>query len=205
MFAVGHVALGYLSGKATSKLLNARISIPLLFLVSILPDIDFLIGLEHRGPTHSIILQTIAFIPIFLIYKKQAAPVFAALIQHSLVGDLLAGAGGAQILWPVTSQWYGTQICVTNTISISLEWAAFTAFMAIFWITRDLKSLFQHHQSNLLLTIPVLAVVLPSFLQFPLAVPTALIIPHLILLAILTLSLATDLRQILKISTESWA
>jgi len=199
MFAVGHVALGYLTGKATSKLLNAKINIPLLFFASIIPDVDFLLGLEHRGPTHSLIVQTIIFIPIFLVYRKQAAPVFASLVQHSLLGDLLAGAGGTQLFWPVTSQWYGTQICVTNILSITLEWIAFLVFIAVLWITKDVKSLFQHQRYNLLLTIPVLTVILPSFLQFPLAVPTALIIPHLILLAILALSIAANLRQILRI------
>ena len=199
MFAVGHVALGYLTGKATSKLLNAKINIPMIFFVSIIPDADFLLGLEHRGPTHSIILQTVVFIPILLAYRKQAVPVFASLIQHSLLGDLLAGAGGAQIFWPITSQWYGTQICVTNILSISLEWSAFLIFMTVFWITRDMKSLFQQHQYNLLLTIPVFTVILPAFLQFPLAVPAALIIPHLILLAILASSIAANLRQMPKI------
>ncbi len=197
MFAVGHLALGYLTGKAASKLLDVKINVALLFLVSILPDIDFFIGLGHRGPTHSIIVQTIVFIPILLIYRRQAAPVFVSLMQHSFLGDLSSGSGGVQMLWPVTSQWYGTQICVTSTISIFLEWAAFSVFMTLFWITRDIKSLFQRHQSNLLLTIPVLAVILPSFLQFPLAVPAALIIPHLILLAILVLSIAADFKQIL--------
>jgi membrane-bound metal-dependent hydrolase YbcI (DUF457 family) len=199
MFAVGHVALGYLTGKAASKLLNVKINIPLLFLVSLLPDIDFLLGLEHRGPTHSIIVQTIVFIPVLLAYKKQAVPVFASLIQHSLLGDLLAGSGGVQLFWPITSQGYGTQICIADILSISLEWSAFLIFLATLWITKDIKRLFQHNKSSLLLTIPVLALILPALLQFPLAVPTALIIPHLILLAILVLSIAASLRQILKI------
>ena len=184
--------------KAASKLLNVKINIPLLFLVSLLPDIDFLLGL-HRGPTHSIIVQTIVFIPILLAYKKQAVPVFASLIQHSLLGDLLTGSGGIQLFWPITSQWYGTQICITNILSISLEWSAFLIFLATLWITKDIKRLFQHNKSGLLLTIPVLALILPALLQFPLAVPTALIIPHLILLAILVLSIAANLGQILKI------
>lgn len=199
MFAVGHVALGYLTGKATSKLLDTKINVPLLFFVSIIPDADILLGLEHRGPTHSIVVQTVIFIPIFLVYRKQAAPVFASLIQHSILGDSLAGAGGVQLFWPVTSQSYGALISVTNIISISLEWGAFLVFMTVFWMTRDVKSLFQHHRYNLLLTVPVFAIIFPAFLGFPLAVPAALIIPHLILLAILTLSIAVALIQTLRI------
>lgn len=198
MFAVGHVALGYLSGKAASKLLHARINIPVLFFASIIPDADFLLGLEHRGPTHSLIVQTIVFIPIFIVYRKEAAPVFASLIQHSLLGDLLTGTGGVQLFWPIASQWYGSQIHVPNVLSIALEWVVFAAFIVAFWMTRDIKSLFLHHQYELLLTIPVFTVVLIAFLGFPLAIPAALLIPHLILLAMLAFSLAVFLAKILK-------
>jgi membrane-bound metal-dependent hydrolase YbcI (DUF457 family) len=198
MFAVGHIALGYLTGKATSKLLDTKINISLLFLASIIPDADLIIGLQHRGPTHSLIVQTIVFIPIFLVYRKQAAPVFVSLIQHPLLGDLIAGAGGVQLFWPISSQWYGTQICVTSVLSIALEWAVFIIFIVVLLATKDIRSLLQPHRYNLLLTIPVLAVILPSFLQYPLSVPAALIIPHLILLVILVLSIAANLGQIVK-------
>ena len=73
MFSVGHLAFGYLSGRASSKLLNVNINIPLLFLVSILPDIDLLIpGVEHRGPTHSMIVLCTLSLPALMIYKKRA-------------------------------------------------------------------------------------------------------------------------------------
>jgi len=197
MFAVGHLALGYLTGKATSRLLDMRINVPLLFFASLLPDIDFLLGLEHRGPTHSLVAQVLVFLPVFLVYRKQAAPVFVSLIQHSLLGDLLTGREGVQIFWPITSQWYGTQVRITSTVNVFLEWSAFLVFMGLFWRTGDLRSLFQHHLSNLLLSIPVLTMILPAFLMFPLDVPAALIIPHLILPVVLALSIATDFRYIL--------
>lgn len=199
MFAVGHVALGYLSGKTVSKLIDSEINITLLFFASIVPDADFILGFEHRGPTHSLIVQTIVFIPIFIAYGKRATPVFTSLIQHSLLGDLLTGGGGVQLLWPISSQWYGSQIHVSNALSTDLEWAAFAAFMVALWLTRDIKSLSLHHKYELLLTIPVLTVVLLAFLGFPLEVPAALIIPHLILLAMLAFSVATFLTHILKI------
>jgi hypothetical protein len=57
MYAVGHFALGYLTSKIASKSLNVNINLPLIFLASVLPDIDLLIpGLHHRGPLHSIIV-----------------------------------------------------------------------------------------------------------------------------------------------------
>ena len=198
MFAVGHLALGYLSGKAASKLANVKVNIPLLFLASILPDIDLLIGLEHRGPTHSLIVYIIIFVPAFWMFGKQVVPFFVSLASHSLLGDLFTG-GGVQMLWPAVTERYGAQIQITSALNISLEWIAFLMSMTLLMKTRDIMSLFQHHPSNLLLTIPVAAIILPAFLSFPLGVPLALVVPHLVFLTILGLSIMTDLRQILRI------
>lgn len=197
MFAVGHIALGYLSCKTASKLLRVKINIPLLFLASVLPDIDLILGLEHRGPTHSIIVYAIAFLPIFLVYGKRCLPILVALTQHSLMGDVLTG-GGVQILWPVTSQWYGLQICMASDLSISMEWATFLLFLVLFWKINDARSLLKGHKLNLLLTIPVFAIVLPAFLGFPMAVPVALVVPHLILLAILAIPIITGVKRTLR-------
>ncbi len=198
MFAVGHLALGYLSGKAASKLANVKVNIPLLFLASILPDIDLLIGLEHRGPTHSLIVYIIIFVPAFWMFGKQVVPFFVSLASHSLLGDLFTG-GGVQMLWPAVTERYGAQIQITSALNISLEWIAFLMSMTLLMKTRDITSLFQHHPSNLLLTIPVAAIILPAFLSFPLVVPLTLVVPHLVFLTILGLSIMTDLRQILRI------
>jgi len=197
-FAVGHLALGYLTGKATSKLLDVKINVPLLFLASILPDIDLILGMEHRGPTHSLIVYAVAFVPVFWLYGKQVAPFFVSLASHSLLGDLFTG-GGVQMLWPAVTERYGAQIQITSALNISLEWIAFLMSMTLLLKTRDIMSLFQHHPSNLLLTIPVAAIILPAFLSFPLVVPLTLVVPHLVFLAILGLSIMTDLRQILRI------
>jgi len=98
MYAVGHFALGYLTGKLAAKSLDVNINLPLLFLASVFPDIDILIpGLEHRGPLHSVILFCLIFLPIFAIYKKRAAPYFVAVIQHIIIGDYLIG-GDLQLL-----------------------------------------------------------------------------------------------------------
>ena len=90
MFAVGHMAIAYLLGKGSSKKLHVNLNIPFLLVLSILPDIDiiydFLTGSDiHRGPTHSIVVATVAFIPIFIVYRKKAIPYFLALISHPLI------------------------------------------------------------------------------------------------------------------------
>jgi len=198
MYAVGHLALGYLSGKATSKLLNVNVNIPLLFVASVISDVDLLIpGLEHRGPTHSLILFFLLFLPAFLLYGKRATPYLIALAQHSIIGDYLTG-GGIQLLWPIASNWYGAGISMISLTIILLEWTSFLTFLTIMLKTRDAWALFQHHPSNLLLSIPVLTVLLPPFFHFPLPVPIELVIPHLTYLAIFALSILIDLIHSLR-------
>ncbi len=188
--------MGYLTGKFSSKPLRVNINIPLVLLLSLLPDIDLIIpGLQHRGPLHSIVVYTLVFLPVFLTYKKRAVPYFVALAQHPLIGDLLTG-GGVQILWPLTSNWYGAGIEITSLTNIILEWSLFLISMTLMVKTKDLWILFQPHPSNLLLTIPAFTVILPIFLRFPLTVPVTLIIPHLVYLTLFALSILTDLKFI---------
>ncbi len=195
MFAVGHLALGYLTGKATSRLLNADANIPLLLVVSVIPDIDMLIpGLEHRGPVHSIIILTLVLIPPFIRYRRRATPYFIALITHPLIGDSLTGGQGTQLLWPITTNWYGLGIRPETLASVSLEWTLFISCIAVMLNTKDMRLLFQHHQSNLLLTIPTATVLLPAVFTVPLYVPLELLIPHLAYLTIFTISIIIDLK-----------
>lgn len=195
MYAVGHLALGYLFGKTTSKVLNVNINLPLVFLVSVLPDIDILVpNLEHRGPLHSILIFTLLFLPAFAFFKKKATPYFVALILHSLLGDYLVGY--TQLLWPLTSNWYGSGLIhtVTSITNISIEWILFLTSITLMFKTNDVWLMFQKHSSNMLLTIPVLTVLLPAFLSFPLYVPTELVIPHLTYLALFAFSILIDLK-----------
>ena len=195
MYAVGHLALGYLSGKTASKILNVNVNIPLLFLVSVLPDVDLLIpGLEHRGPMHSAIVFCLLFIPAFILFKKRAIPYFVALIQHILIGDYLTG--DTQLLWPITTNWYGLGMEITGLTNILIEWTLFLTSTAVLFKTKDARILFQQHPSNMILAVPVLTALLPAFLSFPLHVPPELIIPHIVYIALFTLSILIDLKAI---------
>jgi membrane-bound metal-dependent hydrolase YbcI (DUF457 family) len=58
------MGLAYLIAKASGKLLKVNFNIPLVLVLSILPDIDiifqfFLKSDIHRGPTHSIVVATL--------------------------------------------------------------------------------------------------------------------------------------------------
>lgn len=195
MYAVGHLALGYLSGKTASKILNVNANIPLLFLVSVLPDVDLLIpGLEHRGPMHSVIIYCLLFLPAFILFKKRAVPYFVALIQHILIGDYLTG--DTQLLWPITTDWYGLGMEITGLTNILIEWTLFLTSTATLFKTKDAWLLFQKHTSNMILAIPVLTVLLPTLLSFPIYVSPQLVIPHLIYMALFTFSILIDLEAI---------
>lgn len=127
-------------------------------------------------------------------------PYFVAVIQHSLIGDYLTGGGGGggvQLLWPVSLEWFGIGIEIISLTSILVEWAFFLASFAVMFKTKDVWTLFQRHPSNLLLSIPIFTVLLPTLLSFPLSVPIELIIPHLIYLVIFIFSILIDFKAIL--------
>ncbi|MGB9693945.1 MAG: metal-dependent hydrolase [Fervidobacterium sp.] len=195
-FAVGHFAFGYTFSKFTSRTTKTKLNIPLVFTLSVIPDIDILIPfVQHRGPFHSIIMIVAIFILIFALYGKKAFPYFIALIQHPLIGDFIAG-GGVQLLWPLTSQHYGMGISIKSPTNITLEWLGFLAATIVMVKTKDTQTLLQPHNSNLILAIPTFTVLLPTFLAFPLDVPIALIPPHLICLILFLTSLLIDMRKI---------
>jgi membrane-bound metal-dependent hydrolase YbcI (DUF457 family) len=193
MFAVGHLAIGYLSAKVSQKLLKTDINLPLIFFLSLIPDVDMLIpGLVHRSATHSIIVLTLVFIPIFLFYGKTSIPYFVAITQHALVGDFFMG--GIQMFWPLTSNWYGCGINVLSLTNISIEWATFLLAMIVLTKTNDLRLLFRSKKSNLLLTVPSGAIFVSSIIGaraigMSERAPTELLIPHLIFLTVFTFSM----------------
>jgi hypothetical protein len=203
MYAVGHFALGYLTGKLASKSLDVKVNLPLLFLASVFPDIDILIpGLVHRGPLHSVILFCLLFLPIFAIYKKRAAPYFVAVIQHIIIGDYLIG-GDLQLLWPLTPNLYGFHVDITSLTNIVLEWFLFIISMTFMVKTKDILLILKPHPSNMILAIPVLTVLLPTVISFPLYVPLALLIPHIVYLLLFTIPIIIDLRVILTKNEKS--
>jgi membrane-bound metal-dependent hydrolase YbcI (DUF457 family) len=196
-FAVGHLALGYLTGKASGELLKQKINIPLILTVSIIPDIDMLIpGFYHGGPTHSIVLLLAFAFPAILLWKTQTIPYVLALLTHPLIGDYLTRYNtvmGVQLFFPITSNWYSAGSEAYRQLYTYIELALFVVFLIALLATRDIVTLTKPRLSNLLLTIPLLTAALPVFFQFPIRVPPTLIIPHLILIALLTIPIIIDI------------
>lgn len=192
------MALAYLLGKASAKLFRVNLNIPLILVLSIIPDVDiifeFLFNSEiHRGPTHSIIIATLVFIPFFVLYRQRVTPYFAALASHSLIGDFLIG-GQLQLLWPLSTRQFGLHelglpyINIYDPINIALEFTLFAIATIIMFKTRDLFLLFRNRKLNLVLAIPIFTVLLPTFLSYPLRVPILLVLPHLFYLVLFAIS-----------------
>jgi membrane-bound metal-dependent hydrolase YbcI (DUF457 family) len=196
-YAVGHFALGYILAKLTSKITKTKVNVALIFMLSVIPDVDILIPyVVHRGPTHSILMAFIIFIPIFALYNKNALPYFSALIQHSLISDYIAG-GKVQLFWPLTTQAFGLELSIRSPANITIEWFSFLTATFVMIKTKDAHLLLQPHNSNLILTIPTFTVLLPTFLAYPLEVPTALILPHIIFLILFLASISIDLKYMI--------
>jgi len=85
----------------------------------------------------------IIFIPIFIIYHKKATPYLIALTQHSLIGDYIAG-GQTQLLWPITTQTYGTGMRIRSQTNITIEWIIFLTSIIIMLKTKDTTTSFNH-------------------------------------------------------------
>ncbi len=141
MFAIGHIAIGYLTGKASAAKLRVQLNMPLLLAASVAPDVDLLLRfLSHRGPTHSLITVIALTIPFLIVFKKTAVPYSIALASHSLIGDFFTG--GTQLFWPLSAESYGAlDIKVDSLTDAILELALFCISTAIMLRAGDFRKI----------------------------------------------------------------
>jgi membrane-bound metal-dependent hydrolase YbcI (DUF457 family) len=202
MFAIGHFALGYLTGKTASRLLSIKLYMPLLLVASIIPDIDLILQFldptlfMHRGPLHSIITFSVLMIPFFARYRKQAIPYYVALLSHSLLGDLFTG--GFEMLWPLSDRWFSIlTVDVMGVISVSAELVLCSIALIVIVKAKDFKTLQKPHNQNLVLFIAfgaTLGPLLDISQSFESSLPTPLVIPSIFWLAVFVYSMLIELR-----------
>ncbi len=216
-FAVGHMALAYLLGKVSSKPLHLKPNIPLILVLSIVPDADLILQWFtqvdiHRGPTHSIITAVLIFAPVFILYGKRAVPYFLAFISHALIGDFFIG-GQIQLFWPLSTQPIGLHelgyyyISIFSKINVFLELTLFTLAIAVMVKTKDFQVFFTKSKMNLVLIIPVFTVLLPTTIGYPFSSPLFFTVPllalaHLFYLILFSLSISTVLLSLLRIKNS---
>jgi len=189
MFAVGHVAYGYILAKATGKAVKTDIHTPLVLALSIAPDLDLLIrGLTHRGISHSVILALLFSTPFLLKYRAKALPYLVATVQHSVLGDYLTG--GAHLLSPLTTRTIGLDLSIYGQENLILECTGFILLMLVLIHSRDYSRLLKPNMENLLLIIPAVATLTPFYTSRRyVPVPVILLIPSLGLLILYALSI----------------
>jgi membrane-bound metal-dependent hydrolase YbcI (DUF457 family) len=125
---VGH-ALG---GIVTGVLLSRRIGwkrLVIFGLAGALPDIDFLLPMPHRGPSHSIGATAAVFAAVLVVLSMQrrgeppvrlAAAIAAAYGSHVLLDWLGADTWtphGLMALWPLSSAYYVSGFEVFTEVS----------------------------------------------------------------------------------------
>ncbi|MCL1977116.1 MAG: metal-dependent hydrolase [Candidatus Bathyarchaeota archaeon] len=207
------MSLAYLLGKASSKFLKVNPNIPVLLVLSILPDIDLVVETLtgtalHRGPTHSLIFSLIIFVPFFIVYGKRAVPYFLAYVSHFLIGDFFIG-GQLQLFWPLSTGNFGfyeagfMYINIYDSINIAAELSLFAVAIVAMAKTRDYKIFFRNDKTNLVLIIPIATVLLPTFIGYPFNTPLFLILPliglaHLFFLVLFGISVLIVLYSIVK-------
>jgi hypothetical protein len=197
------MALAYLLAKGAGKLLKINFNIPLVLVLSIIPDIDIVIGYLlnteiHRGPTHSIIVAVLVFIPFFLYYRQRATPYFVALVSHSVIGDFFIG-GQLQLFWPLSTSEFGlTYISIYSTVNVVIEFTLFVIATLVMFKAGDIYRFFRNSKLNLVLAIPIFTVLLPTVASYPLHVPLLLVLPHLFYLVLFSISVLLVLKRLFK-------
>jgi hypothetical protein len=64
-------------------------------------------------------------------------------------------------------------------------------------LSKDLSGLLSPKKGNMLLFIPIISIILPSFFRYPLVLPRILIVPHLLLLVVTLLPFVSGLQKLL--------
>jgi hypothetical protein len=104
------------------------------------------------------------------------------------MGDFLIG-GQLQLLWPLSTRQFGLPyVNIYDPINIVVEFTLFAIATILMVKTRDLFRFFRNRKLNLILTIPIFTVLLPTFLAYPLSVPILLVLPHLFYLVLFAVS-----------------
>ena len=143
---------------------TAKLSVPLILLLGVLPDADLLFGrfgIVHHTITHSFFFWTILFIPFFVVFRLKPIPYFVAVVQHFVFGDLLVDK--VMLFWPFKSSLIGLNWGMGSILDVAFESAGLVLMLGIMIYIGDLKRLFSIDRKNRLMVFPFLAL-LPSLL-----------------------------------------
>ena len=154
MYILGHIGFGYILYKLLNR--NKNYDLTLVFLYSILPDIDILIPyLYHRGPTHSFIFPTLILL-IYLIFDPLKIFYSIPIYSHILC-DIIAQPmdySYMKLLWPITNIKYQINpIVIMRTYEESYLEISIFIISAIIFMKFDYKKFIVNSNSILLFLI----------------------------------------------------
>ena len=124
---VGHALGGIAAGSLIASRPDRR-KLALFATVGVLADIDFILPIVHRGPTHSLTAAAAAFTVAFVLVSfrkppaasvRLAAAIGAAYLTHILFDWLGEDAGppsGIMALWPVSVRYYVSGLDVFSSV-----------------------------------------------------------------------------------------
>lgn len=124
MATIGHLAAGIALARAGER----TVDLPVMAAVAAAaaaPDLDLLIGINHRGPTHSIgfaaILGIITFVAFRIMGHRRpmlvGALAAAAVLSH-IVLDLLTVHSPVAALWPFTTREFVLTVVLLPSIPL---------------------------------------------------------------------------------------
>ena len=193
MYAAGHMAIGYLLARIQNR--DNTLNIPIIWALSILPDIDLLIpNLEHRGPTHSLIFSLIIFLPLIIHKKGKIIPYYTALLSHSVI-DLFTN-NGTQFLWPISDNnfRFPYTLKMGTTSEGIIEIILFAIMILIIILYKDYNKLIQY-TNNLMITSIFLIFIASISIKYAYSTPKILLIPHITLVGIIFVSFIASISK----------
>ena len=160
LFLLGHMCWAYVIARPCASALKINVNPYLILFLGTLPDIDILLtsfGVQHRTITHSLVFWSIAFLPIFIKYRKRSIPYFVALAQHIILGDFMVGY--TQPLWPISSLKLGSGLYLLSVTNMALEITGLVIFLVLLRFNGDSRVVFGVRKHNLLSIAPLIPLV----------------------------------------------
>lgn len=132
---IGH-ALGGIAAGALIARDGRWKTLAILAVAGAAADIDFLLPLPHRGPTHSLgaALMVLAAVWASTVHLRLALAIAAACASHTLLDWLGADSSrprGLMALWPLSSTYYVSGLDVFNAVDRRYWTAGFWARNAV--------------------------------------------------------------------------
>lgn len=115
------------------------LDIPYVLIGSLLPDVDFILGVEHRGLTHSLLF--IALISIITYYragKREGISMMLGIASHFILDSITVA--GIRLFYPLKTMYsFGFTISSSSSVNFLIIISSFVIFFNRDYITEQLK------------------------------------------------------------------